>query len=191
MIAGLYDKFKHWSEKGSIYIISDTHFDDADCQLMDKNWISPKEHIEILKKYAHKNDTLIILGDIGNPTYLKNIKSYKVLIKGNHDTGSSNYTEYFDEIYEGPLFISEKILLSHEPINGLDFCLNIHGHNHNGKIQEDIYHLNVASNVCNYIPISLSIIIKQGYLANIQTIHREIIDKATDNKKRNKHEQKL
>ena len=34
MIPTLYEKFKPWSEKGSVYIISDTHFDDSDCKLM-------------------------------------------------------------------------------------------------------------------------------------------------------------
>lgn len=184
MIAGLYDKFKEWSAKGSIYIISDLHFDDIDCKLMDKNWITPEEHIRILSSYAHKNDTLIILGDIGNPIYLSKIKSRKILIKGNHDLGSTNYKDYFDEIYEGPVFIAEKILLSHEPISGLDFCLNIHGHNHSGRMREDIYHLNVASNVCNYIPISLGEIIKKGYLSGMWSIHREAINKATENKKK-------
>ena len=47
MIAGLYDKFKDWSAKGSIYIISDLHFDDIDCKLMDKNWIYWKSNLFI------------------------------------------------------------------------------------------------------------------------------------------------
>lgn len=35
------------------------------------------------------------------------------------------------EIYTCPLFIADKILLSHEPVHGLTWCLNIHGHDHN------------------------------------------------------------
>ena len=31
----------------------------------------------------------------------------------------------------GPVFIAEKILLSHEPVYGLLWFLNIHGHDHN------------------------------------------------------------
>ena len=62
MIPTLYEPFHHWSEKGSVYILSDLHF---------------------------------------------------------------------DEIYTGPLFIAEKILLSHEPVYGLPWCLDIHGHDHN------------------------------------------------------------
>ena len=28
MISTLYEPFRHWSENGSVYILSDTHFDD-------------------------------------------------------------------------------------------------------------------------------------------------------------------
>ena len=69
MISSLYDKFKPWSATGSIYLISDTHFDDSDCKLMNPNWISPAEHMKILKEKIHKSDTLIHLGDVGNPNY--------------------------------------------------------------------------------------------------------------------------
>ena len=66
MIPSLYPTFRErWSATGSVYIISDTHFDDADCKFMDPNWISPAEHIAILKKKIHKGDTLIHLGDVG------------------------------------------------------------------------------------------------------------------------------
>ena len=41
MIPSLYEPFKKWAETGSIYILSDLHFDDEDCKLMDKNWICP------------------------------------------------------------------------------------------------------------------------------------------------------
>lgn len=50
MIKSLYPQFQKWSATGSVYIISDTHFDDSDCKFMDPNWISPQEHIEKLKK---------------------------------------------------------------------------------------------------------------------------------------------
>ena len=41
-----------------------------------------------------------------------------MLILGNHDR-KKDYKDIFDEIYDGPLFIAEKILLSHEPVSGL------------------------------------------------------------------------
>lgn len=77
----------------------------------------------------------------------------------------------FDEIYDGPLLIAEKILLSHEPVYGLPWCLNIHGHDH--------------SNIEPYkiVPVSLGKLIKEGILSDISSIHRITIDQATEEKK--------
>lgn len=182
MINSLYDKFKSWSSTGSIWIISDTHFEDSDCKLMDKNWISPQEHINIIKNKCHKTDTLIHLGDVGNPEWLNQIKSYKVLIMGNHDESASRFKDYFDEIYKGPLFISEKILLSHEPIIEPRLWLNIHGHNHSGYMLKT-GELNLASNVANYEPLNLKKIIELGILKQIDGVHRATIDDASKRKK--------
>ena len=233
MIETLYEPFKHWSEMSGVFILSDTHFNDSDCKLMDKNWISVDEQVDRINKLVHKNDTLIILGDVGDTRYISRLKAgYKVLVMGNHDTGRSNFErkiitkrfskdmytredalnkmkedypdckysvseEYdfhspfeswvisadnklFDEVYGGPLMIGEKIFLSHEPILGIDWCLNIHGHDHSGR-KIDNYHLNLASNVCNYTPINLKNEIKNGLLANVLSIHRMTIDNASRN----------
>ena len=48
MILTLYEPFHHWSEKGSVYILSDLHFDDADCKFMSPDWITPQEQIAII-----------------------------------------------------------------------------------------------------------------------------------------------
>lgn len=92
MIQQLYEPFKKWSEKGSVYIMSDPHFDDADCKLMNPNWITPQEHIDKINSVVTKNDTLICLGDCGNLDWIAKIKAgYKVLIKGNHDDKGDDY----------------------------------------------------------------------------------------------------
>ena len=90
----------------------------------------------------------------------------------------------FNEVYGGPLFISDKILLSHEPID-IPFGLNIHGHVHDGLggLSKDNSKYNVCSNCINYEPQNLSEIIKSGCLKNRDTIHRLTIDKATKKKK--------
>ena len=178
MIKTLYPTFRHWSERGGVYIISDTHFEDSDCKLMDENWITPEEHISNINRIVHKNDTLIHLGDVGNPEWMKKIKAYKVLITGNHDRGVSYYEEYFDEIYDGPLFVANKLLLSHEPVF-LEFAFNIHGHDHNKMAKRDGMHLNCASNVVGYEPINLANVIKEGVLSGISSIHRLTIDYAS------------
>jgi len=181
MIRTLYPTFQHWSEKGSVYIISDTHFEDADCSFMDPHWISPARQIEIINEMAHKTDTLIHLGDVGNPVWIGKLKAgHKVLILGNHDQSAQKFKSYFDEIYTGPLFIAEKILLSHEPVYGLDWCLNIHGHDHSGmeEYRQGCKHINLAANVCGYIPINLGKVIENGVLSDIESIHRKVINKA-------------
>lgn len=237
MLKQLYEKFKHWSSSGCVWLYSDPHFKDADCSLIDPKWPLPEEQIRKINEKVHKNDTLIILGDIGDPTYIPKLKAnYKVLIAGNHDLGLSNYKKkkihrvynvedyesnegklrkelrkefptadifisksyefhspfvrynvtidnrMFDEVYGGPLFISDKILLSHEPIN-LNFVLNIHGHTHSreGFDNYDNYHYNVCSNTIHYEPICLNKLIKEGYLKRVENIHRMTIDKAIEN----------
>ena len=249
MLPQLYKKFQDWSAKGSVWVYSDPHFGDSDCKIMDPNWITPEEQVKKINDKVKKGDTLIILGDIGNPEYIKRIRAgYKVLIAGNHDLGLTNYKKtitheikeifaecideekyeidvaierksfhkylyekypyakiniqeryefhspfhffdatiddnLFDEVYGGPLFISDKILLSHEPID-IPFGLNIHGHVHDGLggLSKDNSKYNVCSNCINYEPQNLSEIIKSGCLKNRDTIHRLTIDKATKKK---------
>lgn len=188
MIETLYPMFRQWSQNGSIYIISDTHLFDSDRKFMGYN-ITEEEQIEILKKRCHRSDTLIHLGDVGDPTLFSQIKAHKVLIMGNHDETPTKFELYFDEIFTGPLWIAEKLVLSHEPLNlcsgitGKPIAFNIHGHDHNGEFARDKYHLNLAQNVYGYDPLSLKEFIKCGYLKQVKSIHREIIDTATQRKK--------
>lgn len=182
MIPTLYEPFRHWSDGGSIYILSDLHFDDEDCKFMSPDWITPQEQLSIINGMVMKNDTFICLGDVGRPEYVKDIKARKkILILGNHDAKGA-YKNYFDEIYTGPLFIAEKILLSHEPVYGLSWCLNIHGHDHNNMepYKEGCKHINLAANVCDYTPINLGKIIKEGVLADVSSIHRMTIDRVSE-----------
>lgn len=179
MIDMLYEPFKKWSVIGSVYIISDPHFDDADCWLMDPDWPGPMEYIENINKVVHKNDTLVCLGDCGDVRYFNNLKAgHKVLIMGNHDGGKSNYTPYFDEVYEGPLMIAPKIMLSHEPVLSL-YWHNIHGHNHNRELNPYINETNLAANVCGYGVFNLGKAIKNGLVSRVDDIHRQTIDEAT------------
>lgn len=191
MIKTLYPVFQRWSKTGSVYIIGDTHLYDADRVYM-KYLISEEEQINRLKSICHKPDTLICLGDVGDPKLFAKIKSYKVLVMGNHDETASRFEPYFDEIYTGPIWIAEKLVLSHEPLcleSGITknpIAFNIHGHDHSGEYYNDDYHLNLAQNVYGYEPLSLSEFIKSGCLKHIKSIHRETIDTATMRKQSKK-----
>ena len=230
MIEQLYKCFQHWSEKGSVWVYSDPHFNDNEAAGYGR--ISDEEQLKLINSKVGKNDTIIILGDVGDLNYARRIKGRKILVCGNHDLGASNYQrkiEYykfditksskdsviqwaketypncaievdegyglthapfefwevkvdnklFDEVYTGPLFIGEKLLLSHEPIN-FPFALNLHGHCHNG--QQNSNHINCCSNVINYTPVSLNQICKSGVLKKVETLHRATIDTATERK---------
>lgn len=239
MIEQLYECFRHWSKEGTVWIYSDPHFNDKETAGYGR--ISDEEQVKLINAKVGKKDTIIFLGDIGDTSFVRKVKGYKILICGNHDLGASNYQreikyykfdkdknsrdsiiawarenypEYaieisegydvshapfefwivkadnklFNEVYTGSLFIGEKLLLSHEPIN-FPFALNLHGHCHNG--QQNPHHINCCSNVINYTPLSLNQICKSGALSKIETIHRTTIDEATQRKiKREKKKNK-
>jgi calcineurin-like phosphoesterase family protein len=87
----------------------------------------------------------------------------------------------FDEVYEGPLMIAEKLILSHEPVD-VPWAYNIHGHDHQGHKRKN--HTNVCVDVTGYQPINMNQWMKSGAMAHIETIHRDTIDKATVRKQK-------
>ena len=202
MYKHLYDKFKDWYHGGSIWFYSDPHFSDEEMKYIRKNYIGDEEQVKRINSKVGKNDTLIILGDIGSIEPVRKLRGYKVLIMGNHDAGARNYYRQngfidrqhlgedgkyhwndgdnglFDEVYEGPLFISDRILLSHEPID-FPFALNIHGHDHSSWYQKDNMHYNVCAEHIDYTPINLKWIVESGIMKNIFSLHRMTIDEAT------------
>lgn len=82
----------------------------------------------------------------------------------------------FDEVYEGPLFIAEKLILSHEPIN-LPYAFNIHGHDHSNWHKGE-RQLNVCAEHIDYTPVNVNRLIKNGLLSKVDSIHRMTIDRA-------------
>ena len=182
MIQGLYDIFAHWHTQGTVWLYSDPHFGDKELAAGVINRPTDEEQIRLINSKVGKKDTLIILGDVGDIECAKKLKGYKILIAGNHDAGLTNYKDVFNEVYGGALFIGEKIVLSHEPVN-IPFALNIHGHVHDKRAKTDKQHINVCSDVINYTPINFNQLMKSGPTSKIETIHRTTIDKATKKKK--------
>ena len=239
----LYEPFQFWQDQGIIWLYSDPHFNDPESKLMNPNWPEAEEIVRKINSKVGKLDTLIILGDIGDESYVRKLKgAYKILIKGNHDKGSSNYErlfdfvpmdedeieEYkadkrayckelhmfnssfrrivdpedpneslaeagyvkiydnnmFDYVFDGPLFINNKILLSHEPIN-IPFGINIHGHVHGTKTKYTYtankkVDINICSDVIDFEPVRLDKLIEEF---KIEDIHRQCIDNAIERKK--------
>ena len=210
MIKQLYKIFQHWSDGGSCFIYSDPHFVgselDQDEINMRKlfNYGSNELQIENINKVVCKNDWLIILGDVGSPKILEQLKCKNiVLIKGNHDKGNENYEKYCKEIYSGILAISDKVVLSHEPLvkelkeRGL---FNICGHIHNQFEIDDLHKegynnfLCIAANMHNYEPINLGDLFnRKGEfkdftgLSECQGIHRITIDNAAARKRKRRN----
>ena len=182
MIEALYKPFQKWSEVGTIWIYSDPHFGDKELAAGVKGRPTAEEQVKMINAKVGRKDTLIILGDIGDIEYAKKLRGYKVLVCGNHDVGHTKYAEVFDEIYAGPVFIADRLVLSHEPIT-LDFAFNIHGHNHSSVIQ-DGKHLNVCSDMIGYTPINFTQFVKSGALGKVPSIHRVTIDGATERKQK-------
>jgi calcineurin-like phosphoesterase family protein len=89
----------------------------------------------------------------------------------------------FDEVYEGPLMIGEKLILSHEPLD-YSWAFNIHGHDHSGHRVPTKTHLNVCSDVIKYTPLNLNSLLKAGLTSYITSIHRSTIDTATKRKQK-------
>lgn len=103
----------------------------------------------------------------------------------------------FDEVYEGPVFINDKVVLSHEPfpmarlvaregkLCKTTFCFyNIHGHDHSNtfpKFTNDPF-MNVCAEHIDYTPVSLLSMLKNGTFSKVENIHRYTIDKATQKK---------
>ena len=177
MIDSLYTPFQHWSEKNAIWLISDTHFNDPDLEKAFPNRPHPDELVKIINQKVGKNGTLIHIGDVGDIEWAKRLKGYKVLICGNHDAGGTTYADIFDEVYTGPLIISDKIILSHEPLD-INWMFNIHGHTHNLTYNRK-GHLCVCADVIEYTPINFNQFIKSGRLKEFEPIHRIVINSAT------------
>ena len=179
MIQGLYDIFAHWHKQGTVWIYSDTHFNDEDLAVGVKSRPSAEEHLKLINSKVGKKDTLILLGDVGDIEIARRLKGYKILIAGNHDAGMSNYKDVFDEVYAGALIVGEKLILSHEPVD-VPWAFNIHGHVHSGEPMSDNQHFNVCGEARKcYEPVNLNQFMKAGFMSKVQTIHRDTIDKAT------------
>ncbi len=122
------------------FFIADLHFDDNNIMNYENRPFKSCEEMneKIINNWNNtvfENDTVYILGDIGNPEYINRLNGRKYLVKGNHDVYDNNYyrTHGFEEVYDLPVIYNDFWMLSHKPlyINKNMPYANIYGHIHN------------------------------------------------------------
>lgn len=77
-----------------------------------------------------------------------------------------------DQVFEGPLQVGEKLILSHEPIPLLTWARNVHGHDHSDGLFKDKYHYNICCDAFGYKPFNLTRALKTGFLSDIESLHK-------------------
>lgn len=125
--------------------------------------------IKNYNKIVGKNDLVYILGDLSflntpsTTEIVKHLNGFKILIKGNHDhkTNAGYRKMGFNEVYDKPVILNNKYILSHEPILGnIGSLCNIHGHTHNVVPNNSSNTFCVSVEMTEYKPIQLSDIVK-------------------------------
>lgn len=152
------------------YFSSDWHFSHSDIINFERNHFeSVQEHdnylVAMIKDWAKKwtpGSTLWFLGDFGNLEYLW---VFDVLMErgisvnfmlGNHDKQEdiSKIEMYVSKVYEYPVYLSQKLVVSHYPVAVYEDSINVCGHLHGSKLQ-DPNHIIASVHVANYKPISI------------------------------------
>lgn len=133
---------------GKRYFISDFHFGDESYKWERTQFKSEEEHttnlLNKIGEWANKlnkdaSNEIWILGDWGDINFLWAMDAFeckKVFVYGNHDkqVDLETFELYFDEVYEYPQFLSQKLVVSHYPVAVWDECVNVHGHLHKCEI---------------------------------------------------------
>jgi len=159
-----------------VYFISDLHLGHTNIlkfsgALRDGDTVEEHDQILITKwnSTVRKRDLVYVLGDVcmhKSLDILGELQGRKVLIRGNHDTHSTEeYLKYFEEVYG--IVKYKRFWLSHAPVHPdeLRGCKNIHGHVHSSSIkivqehngfsypEYDKRYINVCCEVNNSNPI--------------------------------------
>lgn len=141
------------------YFISDLHFSHrVPLKLERKQFTNTKEHdeyiINAVNSKVKPTDELWILGDVGRLDLVSRLNGRKTLIMGNHDKRPmKEYEGYFATIHKFPVFISNRILLSHYPLPVAPGMVNFHGHLHGSEL-DSVQHFNLSAHMVNYLPLS-------------------------------------
>ena len=157
------------SKKPQTYYSSDWHFGHkAIINFERRQFATIQEHdtylIREITKWSQRwaaGSILWFLGDFGDIEYLwvfDILRDAGIIINfvfGNHDRldNLSKIQEHCDNVYLYPVFLSQKLVVSHFPVAVYEDSLNICGHLHGAKLQ-DKNHVVVSIHVANYDVIS-------------------------------------
>lgn len=150
-------------------ITSDSHFGHDNILNFERDGIfkTIEEHDEAILNIwtkAMKNmkaeDTFYFLGDFGwvEEEYfqvvadaVKDFPCKKVMVIGNHDSQKVKPHMYkiFNEVHDYPIWISNRICLSHFPVAVYEDTVNVHGHLHGSHLR-DPQHICASVHVAGY-----------------------------------------
>lgn len=125
MVTGLYNIFNTLWGMQTIWLYSDPHFGETEKESGLANKPTDAEQVQRINSKVGRKDTIIFLGDIGDPSWLKGIRGYKVLITGNHDTGISNYKrDRFQRSFDADEWQKDEVYLKMKQ-EYPDYCVTV------------------------------------------------------------------
>lgn len=102
-------------------------------------------------------DEFWFLGDFGDPDMreiMQECPCPSFMVRGNHDRiDNKSFEEVFSKVYDYPIYLSKKLVVSHEPVAVYNDTINVHGHLHGSKLKDKNY-INASIHVANYNMIS-------------------------------------
>lgn len=152
------------------YFISDPHFNhyknDRGIITFERlQFETIKDHDKYLMdcfvEWAKKlkpTDEFWVLGDWGDADYLYLLDMFQCktyFVYGNHDAlaDKEKFEDYFDVVYEYPVYLSNKLVVSHIPVAVFEDQINVHGHLH-GAVLDSPNYICCSMHVANYKLIS-------------------------------------
>lgn len=156
---------QEFSVSQKTYFIADTHFNDSNILRFENRPFGNVDEMNtsLVNQWNNivtEDDTVYMLGDIGDVKFLKHLNGKKYLIKGNHDTETNEFYRNagFIEVYDHPIILDSFWILSHDILYVSDNTpyANLFGHVHNSPIIKDYssHHFCVSAERIEYAPVS-------------------------------------
>lgn len=144
-----------------LYLVSDTHFNEigtiASFYSPDFFMSTDAYMIYVTKRWKDKvkdEDTVIVVGDAGDPTVFKDLPGHKILVRGNHDIYADDFYSAFDKVVDNIYLVESgvRIVIEHK-LNSTDkeADIRICGHSHN----VDCYRYTYSDHTLIYVIINL------------------------------------